>query len=315
VLTAADDDFHPATGAEPSWTETCWFAAAIPERGMVVWTYPLFRPELSIMSCGVYLWAPRAEELWELPYYRTWWHLPIPDGIEPTSFELPIGLSYERLEPLSSYRISYADGDALAVDFTFNALHPPHPFGVKDGCGHLDQLGRIRGELTLHGERLEINCVEMRDRTWGPRRESRQGTRLGYSYGTTSPEAGFHCSTLFDPRSGESRLMTGYALRDGATVPLRSAVREVVRDARGRPARIEVRAEDEDGRPLEAAGEVISRLAMPSTPYFVWASLVCWRFADGSEGFGEDQDTWSPGLLREFLRGRAGERAARPQAS
>ena len=100
MITAADDAFHPGTTEDRSWTETCWFAAAVPERGLAIWTYPLFRPELGIMSCGIYVWEPGAEELWQLPYYRTWWHLPIPPDAALERLELPNGLRYERLEPL-----------------------------------------------------------------------------------------------------------------------------------------------------------------------------------------------------------------------
>jgi hypothetical protein len=131
VLTAADDDLHPPASDDRSWTETAWFAGAVPERGLVVWTYPLFRPELGIMSCGVYVWETGAEELWQLPYYRTWWHLPLPEGISATRFQLPTGLSYECLEPLSAYRITYADGDEMGLDMTFTAVHPPHPLAWR----------------------------------------------------------------------------------------------------------------------------------------------------------------------------------------
>ena len=177
-LTAADDGFHPGASEDRSWTETAWFAAPAPERGLCVWTYPLFRHELGVMSCGIYVWGPGAEELWELPYYRTWWHLPIPDGIEAD----PLRAS-RTASPTSASSRSPPTGSAtptatsIALDITFRALHPPHEVGVvPGGHGHLDQLGRVTGELQLNGERLEIDCVEMRDRTWSPRRESRQGT-------------------------------------------------------------------------------------------------------------------------------------------
>src|SRR5690606_33110884 len=135
------------------------------------------------------------EELWQLPYFRTWWHLPIPEDADLTRLELPNGLRYEVVEPLTSYRVAYADDDEIELEFTFEALHPPHPVGVvAGGRGHLDQFGRVRGELTLAGERIEIDCVEMRDRTWGPRRESRKRTFLTYSYGAEAAGNGFHFS-------------------------------------------------------------------------------------------------------------------------
>ena len=306
LLSEADDRFHPASTEDRTWTETSWFAAAVPERGMGIWTYPLFRPELGIMSCGIYVWQAGGDELWELPYYRTWWHLPIPDDIEPTRFALPTGLAYECLEPLTSYRVTYRDGDEIALDMTFAALHPPHAVGVvAGGHGHLDQLGRVTGELVLGGERIPIDCVEMRDRSWSPRRESRQSNYLTYSYGASSGGSAFHVSTRLDRRSGGRALLTGFVLRDGETVGLRDAGCEVRRDVRGRPEVIEIRGVDEHGETVEATGEVVGRLSMPSTPWFVWACIVRWTLPDGSEAYGEHQDTWSPALLRAELRGAA----------
>jgi hypothetical protein len=297
VITAADDGFHPGTTEDRSWTETCWFAAAVPERGLAVWTYPLFRPELGIMSCGIYVWEPGAEELWQLPYYRTWWHLPIPADAVLERLELPNGLRYEVLEPLTAYRVRYED-DGIALDMTFRALHPPHAVGVEPGRhGHFDQLGRVTGSLELAGERLALDCVEMRDRTWSPRRESRQQAFVSYSYGATGDGAsGFHLSTRHRPDRGVDQLLTGFLLEDGSTVPLGDGVCEVDRDEQGRPLRVRLR-----GSRLHADGEVLSRLSMPSTPWFVWACVVRWTLADGRVAYGEHQDTWSPGLLRRRL--------------
>ncbi len=304
MISAADDAFHPGTTEDRSWTETCWFAAAVPERGLAIWTYPLFRPELGIMSCGIDVWEPGAEELWQLPYYRTWWHLPIAPDADLERLELPNGLRYERLEPLTAYRVAYED-DGIRLDMTFRALHPPHAVGVEPGRhGHFDQLGRVTGELELAGERIAIDCVEMRDRTWSPRRESRQQAFVSYSYGATADGAsGFHLSTRHRPDRGADQLLTGFLLADGTTVALEDGACEVERDAQGRPCAVHLRGQTADGTPLHADGEVLSRLSMPSTPWFVWACVVRWTLPDGRIAHGEHQDTWSPALLRRRLRG------------
>lgn len=305
-----DDRLHPGRTEDRSWTETAWFAAAVPERGLAVWTYPLFRPELGVMSCGIYVWEPGAEELWQLPYYRTWWHLPMPDDLDLAGFRLPNGLGYECLEPLTAYRVTYVDGEELELDLTFRALHPPHGVGVEaGGHGHLDQLGRVSGEIVLSGERIAVDCIEMRDRTWSPRRESRKRTFVTYSYGAAG-ESGFHLSTRLDPKLGENRILTGFRLRDGEVVPFRDGTCRIERDEAGRPVGVEVAATDEHGGELKVTGEVVSRLSMPSTPWFVWACVVRWRLPDGTELFGEHQDTWSPAALRRLGRGDGAPRAS-----
>ena len=51
-------------------------------------------------------------------------------GSRRPRFALPNGLAYECLEPLTAYRVTYADGDAMRLDMTFRAIHPPHEVGV-----------------------------------------------------------------------------------------------------------------------------------------------------------------------------------------
>jgi hypothetical protein len=312
VLGPADDDFHAVVREPETWTETSWFAAQVPERGLGLWTYPVFRSGLGIMACTIYVWEPGLTEPWELPYWRWWWHMPIPSGIRPTEFELPNGLSYRTREPMSSYEIGYAGTDGLAFELTFDALHPAHPLGVGAGIGHLDQLGRVQGEITLHGERIAVDCIEMRDRTWGPRREHRQDTWLSYSYGAGSDGSAFHASIRLDRVSGEWRLMTGFRLGPNGTRAVTSARREVRRDERGRPVRVELTLRDDRDEELVITGEVVSLLSHPTTPFFVWVSLVRWTLPDGSYAFGEDQDTWSPGKLQGYLADlRAGRAVGR----
>ncbi len=312
VLGPIDDRFHAPVREPETWTETSWFAAAVPERGLGIWTYPVFRPGLGILACTIYVWEPGASEPWELPYWRCWWHMPIPAGIEPTSFTLPNGLAYRTLEPMSAYAISYSGDDGVSFELDWRALHPPHPLGVADGIGHLDQLGRVQGELVLHGERIAVDCVEMRDRTWGPRRESRQATCLGYSYGAGADGFAFHASTRLDRHTGEWKLMTGFVLGRGEPRTVSAVRRRVTRDERGRPVSVQLTIVDDRGVELTAVGEVVSLLSHIATPFFVWVSLVRWRFQDGSEAFGEDQDTWSPGKLREFLTRYRADKAAQP---
>lgn len=313
-LTAADDRFHPPTTAEPTWAETAWFAARIPERELVVWFYPLYRPQLGVMSCAVTVFAPGHRELWELPYHRPYWHQPIPEGLAgPCDVALPNGLTYETLEPLRRYRLRYADGEAFTADLEFTALHEAHPLGVEDGRGHLDQLGRVTGHVVLHGERLEADGIEMRDRTWSPRREARERTRLGYSYGARIDGPAFHCSTKLTG-GDEPVFLTGFVLdEDGGKTDLVHATREVVRDARGRPETIRLALSTADGAVREVTGEVRGQTAIVTSPYTMFVSLVRWTLPDGSLVDGEDQDTWSPSRLRTFLREGGFAPATRPR--
>jgi hypothetical protein len=77
---------------------------------------------------------------------------------------------------------------------------------------------------------------------------------------------------------------------------------EIDRDDLGRPVSVVVRGQGQDGNDLDARGEVLSRIAIPSTPWFVWACMIRWTLQDGAVVYGEHQDTWAPALLRDHLR-------------
>jgi hypothetical protein len=293
IFTAADDLLHRPTSDDPYWTETVWFGVIIPERGIGMNLYPLTRTNLGIIALGIYVWEIGAEELWELPYHRAFWHLKLPENHDATNFRLPVGFNCERLESLNKYRLTYEDPGALKLDLTFSGLHAPEPYGVANGYGHLDQFGRVTGSIELLGETIPVDCIDMRDRTWSPRRETSQRAHVGYTYGATSDTNCFHLSSKHRTDDEEDGLTSGFLLTPDGTKKLVSGVREVERDERGRPTGIIAHVVDENGRALTFKGEVISRLAMPTTPYF-----------DGSTGWGQDHDSWAPARLRNFLRDR-----------
>lgn len=307
MLTAADDRLHPPVGDDPWWTETAWFGFALPERGLGGSIYQIYRTNQGVMATGVYVWEPGAEELWELPYFRTFWHLPIPEGANPLDNELPSGLSVTTEQALQRYHLRYDDPGELRLDLRFDGLHPPQPFHVSGGMGHLDQLGRVHGEIELHGEHIAVDGVEMRDRTWTPRRETSRRTRRGYLYGATPDGHGFYAATSYDTGADVDRVLGGWLLRGGEAVPVRGGVREVERDARLRPAAVRLTLKADDGVQHVFEGEVVSRLALPTTPYFAWMSVVRWQSGQGGwTGWGEDHDSWSPALLRALRRGEQG---------
>lgn len=301
MLTPLDDRLHPPVTDDPWWTETAWFGFAVPGEGLGGSIYQIYRPNQGVMATAVYVWSPGAENLWELPYYRTFWHLPIPPGAHPLDNELPSGLSISTVEPLSDYRLRYDDGDEIHLDLRFDAIAAAEPFHVAGGMGHLDQLGRVHGDLVLHGRRIAVDCVEMRDRTWTPRRETSRRTRRGYLYGATPDGRGFYAATSYDHEHDVDDVLGGWLLVDGETVLVTGGRREVRRDGDFRPVgvRLEVRAAGVDH---VFTGEVVSRLALPTTPYFAWMSLTRWRHEGdgwtGWTGWGEDHDSWSPALLR-----------------
>ena len=92
------------------------------------------------------------------------------------------GFSVTMLDPLTNYRIAYADAERdFAIEIEHRSVHPPHRFTPGQppmmSSPHLDQLGHVTGTLTLRGERIPVDCFSIRDRTWGPRGGSHDTSR------------------------------------------------------------------------------------------------------------------------------------------
>jgi hypothetical protein len=206
------------------------------------------------------------------------------------------------VEPGRVFRFG-CENDDVAFDLTFEAVcrplltrqEPPFNHGA-----HIDQPGHVTGSFTLHGEQMDVDCIAMRDRSWGVRRAGRQ-PKVGYDHGTASGDDGFLSISV--DRRGDDRIGLGYLLRDGVWSNLADGHRTVVRDAEHRPARIEIEAVDELGRALHATGRPVSRCVFNAYPHmFCWASLTEWD-VNGVRCWGEDQDVWHPGRWRRFVLG------------
>jgi hypothetical protein len=300
-LTPEDDQFHPGDD-NPWWTETVWFAWMIPEHNMLGYFYPAFRKNLGVHFGGALVVDHTAELPWELPFFDYNWHCALPPDTDLRHFDLESGMRLRVIEPMRVFEFGYSHRD-LELELRYEAIMRPMvsratpPFNK----GHIDQPGRVTGHMVLHGQRYEVDCYAMRDRSWGPRQDGRQ-PKVGYAYGIASPTSAF-LSVSID-KSGHDGVAGGFLMRDGEWSRLRDGERQVVRDDRGRPETITIRATDELGRPVEAVGSVLSRQVFTAYPsMFCWNSLVRWTFDDGV-CHGEDQDVMHPRRWRDFVAGK-----------
>ena len=164
-----------------------------------------------------------------------------------------------------------------AVGSTFGSAH------------HFDQLGRVTGTVDILGEHLTIDCLAMRDRTWGPRPEHRP-RQAAYVTAAATADHGFLAVTNTTP--ADDPVAYGFLRRDGRTVGLAAGARTVQRHPRhGWIERVEVEATDMDGRELRAVGEPVSRMIVNRHTFIDINSLLRWDL-DGDEAWGEDQDMW-----------------------
>ena len=266
VLGPLDDDFHPPD--DHRWFhETAWFWFFVPERAVGGWLYNWVRPNVGTSGGGCWVWDATTFFHFEVPYYACYSNLRLDPERDLRDFTYPSGVSLRVLEPLQRYRLGFADRDLIALDLEFDAVVPPWVGAVTGDpprATHLDQVGRVTGELVLRGDRMSVDCLAIRDRTWAPRPERWKDGKVGYCNAATLDTAFLASSAEGTRGEAADRVHSGYLLRDGRRARLVDGTRELERDPEhGFLRRIAVDAVDADGRALHATGESLSRMAMP----------------------------------------------------
>jgi hypothetical protein len=297
-LTPEDDTFHPVDDS-PWLTETVWMAWFVPERKMVGYFYPVFRPNLGIQAGGVLVYDDTAELPWELPVFEYDWHRQLPAGTDLRNAKLDNGMTIRCIEPARKFALGYESRDfslTLDVEGVIRPLvtHTAPPFNK----GHIDQICRMTGEMVIRGETIPIDSLAMRDRSWGPRQDGRQPT-VGYDYATADEDNAFLAVSVSKAYNVWDVTM-GFHIRDGVWSKVTGGRREVERDADGRPTVLTIEATDELGRTVHARGETVNHQVFTAYPSMLALnSLVDWEF-DDRRGWGEDQDCWHPRRWQQF---------------
>lgn len=295
LLTPDDDALHPPS-PHRWFHETAWFWFHVPERRLGGWLYNWVRPNVGTSGGGCWIWDDSAWFHMEVPYYACYNNLPLPecdDGV----LRFASGTTITTLDPLTSYRLEFVDRDIISVDLVFDAVMEPwvaEADGEPPVAHHLDQVGRVHGELVLRGETIPVDCLAIRDRTWSLRSERWKDGRVGYCNAATTDLAFLAQSAAAMRGEDDDRVRTGYYLRDGRRARLVDGSRVIERDPEhGHLRTIRVEAEDTDGRRFTAEGTGLNAMAMPipGVHAVVWSCLVDWSI-DGVRAWGEDQDAW-----------------------
>ena len=304
VFGTRDDRFHFAELGDDWWaTETSWFSFHHPGRNLGGWLYTMVRPNIGTVAGGVWIWDDTAWLPWEVPYSANYSAQQLPADTDLVDAALPNGVAIRALEPGQAYDLGYSDGDRLQLALRFDGIMAPEPLtAVRSTFGsahHFDQFGRVTGHLVLHGERIDIDCIAMRDRTWGRRPEDRP-RQAAYVTGAASPDDAFLAVT--DGRDGSEAVAYGFLRRDGRTVSLVEGERVVERSPDdGWITRIEVHARDAEERQLVAIGEPVSRIVINRHTFIDVNSLLRWDVG-GRTAWGEDQDMWPVHRWSAFRR-------------
>jgi hypothetical protein len=302
----ADDGLHTTVMTDRWWeTETAWFSFHVPARRLGGWLYTMVRPNIGTVAGGAWVWDDAAWLPWEVAYSANYSALALPPDLDLCHARLPTGVTIDVVEPTRTYDLGYDDPDRLTLALRFNGVMEPEPLravGSTFGSAHhFDQFGRVTGTVTLHGEPIAVDCIAMRDRTWGPRPETRP-RQAAYVTGAAETDDGFLAVTNTAP-DGDDPVAYGFLRRDGETVGLAFGARTVRRDpSRGWVEEVVIEATDLTGRALRAVGSPVSRMIVNRHTFIDVNSLIRWD-VDGTEAWGEDQDMWPVHTFAAFRRG------------
>lgn len=319
MIHPADDYFH-ARNDNPYWNESAWFSFMVPERKINGLVYFWHRPNLGLTQAGVSVWDPSGSDVYNCLFHEFDYFQPLPDGAEMFDFSVDCGLEVRCEQPLAAFHIEYENPDcSLELDWAkiIDPLEAPRvtedvldPTCEGWGKGHYEQAGKVRGRVTIAGERLELNCFGVRDHTWGVRRMRHDMPRQGYEWAVASESSSFLIHAVNEIPADQDDLegttedqFRGWYIKDGTRAEISQGRRTVVeRGPDGRPLRIMVDGVDELGRTLHAEGRCVS--ALRYTCHNFWLDNWClteWTF-DGQQAWGECQDFVQLQQNRRFVR-------------
>ncbi|MGI4943663.1 MAG: DUF7065 domain-containing protein [Janthinobacterium lividum] len=310
-FTARDDNFHFAEMGERWWmTETSWFAFCNPAEKLGGWLYTMARPNIGTVAGGAWIWDHTAHLPWEVLYNANYTALRLPREQDLSDITLPTGVSIRAVEPTMGYELGISDGTACQARLRFQGVMPPRPLrkgGSPFGAAnHFDQFGQVTGTVQVGERVVRIDCLGMRDRSWGPRPEHRP-KKSAYVTGMATPRDGFLAVTRW--HEGVEEIAYGFMIRDGDTADLVSGTRHVERDpAQGWVNRIVIEGKDELGRTLEAVGTRLSGIIINRHSFIDSNGLIEWSI-NGQAAHGEDQDMWPVHDWAAMRRGQRGEHA------
>lgn len=307
IFTSNDDNFHFAQMSDRWWmTETSWFSFCKPEEKLGGWLYTMARPNIGTVAGGAWVWDDTAHLPWEALYNANYSALQLPRDTDLSDIRLPTGVSIKAVQPGMGYDLGFQDGERCRIALRFDGIMPPRalkkvgsPFGASN---HFDQFGRVTGQVQLGERMVQIDCLAMRDRSWGPRPEHRP-KKSAYVTGIASDQDAFLAVTRWNGEVEE--IAYGFMIKNGETADLAGGHRRVDRDpATGWVIRILIEGRDEFGRTLEAVGTRLSGIIINRHSFIDSNGLIAWTI-NGHAGHGEDQDMWPVHDWADFRRAQA----------
>jgi len=341
---AGHTDLHiplPGEGEQldPYTVHTHYFGFSIPEASIGAFIYGRYQPAFPLSQGGVVIFRGMNNvNVLDAEYhdYRTTMPWPEVDGSTITFVN---GLTIDVVEPGELIRVRFESPDGgTRFEIEQRATTPllarghvmpgedDHHDENDDRPGGIEQFMHCSGELVLRGERHDIDCLAVRDRSWLQiRGENPGGARphppLGWtpisfgddlSLNATSfeaPDTDPVWTGLYDLPEGAPLHHAGWIVRDGESRRIVEVRRDVLRYHPRMFAAIrqELVVVDEDGERLRFTGEAIAMSAVHAWPNVAFHdSVYRWTDERGRETHCTYQEVWYADYQRAMAARLAG---------
>ena len=296
---------------DPYTVHTYYFGCSVPQARIGAYIYLRVQPAFRLAQGGAVIYRGLENTVVldaEHHDYRATMSWPEVDG---NVIRAANGLTITVLTPGELIRVQYSSPDGVTrFDLEQRAITPlvarghivpgeeDHHAGARREPGGIEQFMHVTGGLTLRGERHEVDCLAVRDRSWlQVRREDPGGAKRTPPVGWTPISFGEELSLnvtsvenrdtkpawlgLYDVPDGAPTHYSGWISRSGETRGV-SRVRRNVLDhhpLQHAALRQELEVEDETGETYRFTGEAIAMSAMHSWPNIAFHDSV-YRWTD-----------------------------------
>jgi len=319
-----DEIYPPHPDMDHRTAQTLYHSFNVPERHLNGEIYVWFHPTLGSVSAGLWVTRGFKRSMLETDYFDWRAYMPHPTGALADMY-IGQGLHFRTLEPLTRFTFDYADeARRFAVELSISAVTPPIArsnifdfekahHGQNYPQGGFEQLMHTSGILTLEGERISVDCLSIRDRSWGQTRDEapRAIPPVTWTTGIVDEDFAFMVMSYDDPQYAPEvcrhfnmplpgkGLVKGWVWRDGEIRSIVSAKKSTMR-VDSIPQGHHLEFEDTTGRVFDAEG-----ICRSSMPFHGWPNLTCrWGLTEwqigGRKAWGETQDAQWNDYVRLF---------------
>lgn len=298
-LSPADDLRHRVPDGVTSRDSYFW-NLIMPEEQLGLQVY-VWIDARGVAGRQVAVWGPGEEPL----AFETAYDIDLGPDADVDEIEVA-GLRIRQPEPLQTAELSFR-GETVSLDYAFAGVHPAFNYGSNEhgspqwmAVDRYEQLGRVRGSVTVGDRTVAFDRFGHRDHSWG-RRNWRAPQH--WKWIVASTPSGRAVNAFFWIAQGEIGV-NGYVLSDGEVVPIVDGRATATYDDDGTQRHLEAQLQLADGTATHLTMDRFGILPLP-----VGGSSLLWEAAcavtiDGEPGAGQFEAQWS----RDYVERLVGRR-------